>query len=40
VNSIRRLIGWICEWALLILFTALLIVILPFVSDPEDKKDE
>jgi len=34
------LIGWFCEWALLILFTTLLIVIWPFICDAEDKKDE
>jgi len=40
VNPLRRFIGWFCEWALLILFTILLIVIWPFICDAEDKKDE
>ena len=40
MNLLRRLIGWFCEWALLILFTILLIVIWPFICDAEDKKDE
>ncbi len=40
MNSIRRLLGWFSEWAMLILFTILLIVIWPFISADEDKKDE
>lgn len=40
MNSIRRLIGWLCEWATLILFSILLIVIWPFICASEDKKDE
>jgi hypothetical protein len=40
VNSIRRLIGWLCEWVMLILFTILLIAIWPFICESEDKKDE
>jgi hypothetical protein len=40
VNSIRRLIGWIIEWAMLILFSIVLIVIWPFICEAEDKKDE
>jgi cbb3-type cytochrome oxidase subunit 3 len=40
VNSIRRLIGWIIEWAMLILFSIVLIVIWPFIYEAEDKKDE
>ena len=40
MNSIRRLIGWLCEWATLILFSMLLIVIWPFICASEDKNDE
>lgn len=40
MNSIRRLLGWLREWATLILFSILLIVIWPFICDSEDKKDE
>ena len=40
MNSIRRLIGWIIEWAMLILFSIVLIVIWPFIYEAEDKKDE
>ena len=40
MNAIRRLIGWIIEWAMLILFSIVLIVIWPFIYEAEDKKDE
>ena len=36
----RKLFSGICEWLVLIIFSAVLIVIWPLIRMTEDKKDE
>lgn len=40
MKTLRNLCGAICEWLLLIIFSAVLIVVWPLIRATEDTKDE